>query len=466
MGWPVSAPYALLRLPDGLESEVHAGTVIGRLASSPLPIDHPGVSEAHALLSYRGDGLQLISLTGQRLQVEGRRAAFSVRLEAGLRIDLVDGLSVEVAEVHLPDHVLALELGDGAEWTRLGQLAGAEHYSVLVDPRPRLVAGEHPKALGRVASNAEGFVLHTPAGADVLRPGLEWDLAGWRLRGVAVQLSTVPRTRLGPDPGQPCALVLVGTDEVRVVPAAAPPFVLKDTSGAIVARLIDAERPVGRQSLADSLCGGSLGAFQTALSRLKETLRRAGVDPSFLLDCDRDGRPTTVRARMWVSPPHRRRAGPLHRYVQCGGGGLRWAGEPVLGVSLTVDEFEIAQLVALTPQGRILLLVEGAPTPTLLLRLAQLASALMDDPRSSLAAVWDADLAGAMPSEVLPIELEGTPILGLVITELPDEVRQLAAWLATPERPVHLVEARGEDELVLHPVHTWPEAGRTTPRSP
>jgi hypothetical protein len=460
----MSAPYALLRLPDGLEREVHAGTVIGRLASSPLPIDHPGVSEAHALLSYRGDGLQLISLTGQRLQVEGRRATFSVRLEAGLRVDLIDGHTLEVAEVHLPDHALALELDDGAGWTRLGQLGGVEHYSVLADPRPRLVVGEHPDALARVASNAEGFVLHTATGARILRPGLEEALSGWRLRAVAVPLSTVPRTRVGPDPGQPCALALRGPSEVLVAPAAAPPFLLKDLSGAIVARLIDAERPVGRQHLADALCDGSLGAFQTALSRLKDTLRRAGVDPSFLLDCDKDGHPTTIRARMWVSPPHRRRAGPLHRHLYGPGGALRWDGEPVLPISLTVDDFDVAQLIALTPEGRLLLVVEGAPTPALLLRLTQLASAHADDPRRSLAAVWDAELAGALPGEVLPTRLDSRPILALSAAGLPDEVEQLAAWLATPERPLHLVEAVEGDGLALLPVRTWPE--RPTPRTP
>ena len=40
----MTTPYVVLRLPDGSPHEVYPGCVIGRLASSPISLDHPEVS--------------------------------------------------------------------------------------------------------------------------------------------------------------------------------------------------------------------------------------------------------------------------------------------------------------------------------------------------------------------------------------------------------------------------------------
>ena len=54
---------ARFRLPDGSVETLCAGDIVGRIWSAALRIDDPDISEAHALLSLRGEGLWLLALS-------------------------------------------------------------------------------------------------------------------------------------------------------------------------------------------------------------------------------------------------------------------------------------------------------------------------------------------------------------------------------------------------------------------
>ncbi len=104
---------------DGTRYELAHGDFIGRLPNAALRIDHPAISEAHALVSLRADRLCLLTLRG-RLVLDGVRVN-DVRLEVGQSIELSRDVRLTVAEVVMPERVLAIE-GTGIGCTALGSV--------------------------------------------------------------------------------------------------------------------------------------------------------------------------------------------------------------------------------------------------------------------------------------------------------------------------------------------------------
>ena len=62
------------------------GDLVGRIWSAALRLDDPGVSEAHALVSLRGEELWLLGLRG-RFLVEGQPRT-EVAMAPGMRVRL------------------------------------------------------------------------------------------------------------------------------------------------------------------------------------------------------------------------------------------------------------------------------------------------------------------------------------------------------------------------------------------
>lgn len=109
---------AVVRLlaPDGALWALGPGDLIGRMATAALPIDDGRISEAHALVSLPAGELKLLGLRG-RFAVDGLPCK-EVVLSPGLWVELAPGLGLEVIDVELPDHMLALQ-GEGWPWTAL-----------------------------------------------------------------------------------------------------------------------------------------------------------------------------------------------------------------------------------------------------------------------------------------------------------------------------------------------------------
>ena len=102
--------YVRLELPDGQFAELGPGDLIGRLWSAALPLSDGRISEAHAMVSLRGQELKLLALRG-RFAVQGQGLS-SLVLAPGQVISMAEGLDLRVAEVFLPSKVLAIE-GEG-----------------------------------------------------------------------------------------------------------------------------------------------------------------------------------------------------------------------------------------------------------------------------------------------------------------------------------------------------------------
>lgn len=157
------------------------GDLIGRIPTAALRLNHPSVSEAHALLSLRGDHLALLGLRGP-LRVHGATQA-TVPLSPGLRITLCEGIALEVLSVALPASALALVVGGEAP-----VVLSASVYAVLPGPPPRLSVGFDAAAVAQVWSDAAAAWLAVPGGPpEEVVPG-----AAWRLSGVSVEATEVP----------------------------------------------------------------------------------------------------------------------------------------------------------------------------------------------------------------------------------------------------------------------------------
>src|SRR5689334_11332113 len=124
---------ALIRLPDGQRVLCYPGDLVGRMESCRVHIRDPRVSEAHALFSLRHQDLYLLFLR-KKGRTGDHELTWNLRLAPGVRVQLAEGLSLEVLSVQLPTEQLALSL-DGGEPVPVGN----QKYAIRPDQHPFLV---------------------------------------------------------------------------------------------------------------------------------------------------------------------------------------------------------------------------------------------------------------------------------------------------------------------------------------
>lgn len=164
--------------------KVRPGAIIGRLASAEVRVLDARVSSAHALVALRTGGFQLLALRG-RLQIDGVEEP-TVDLEVGSRVQLAEGVDLEVMEVELPERVLALQVDD-----TVVQL-WADVYSLVKSPTPELVPEYRAGALAYVCSSASGWLLERRDATTIpIVAGDEWALEGVRLFVTELPVSTL-----------------------------------------------------------------------------------------------------------------------------------------------------------------------------------------------------------------------------------------------------------------------------------
>ncbi len=194
--------FVTLLLPDGTLKQVASGDLIGRLPSAAVFLDDERVSEAHALVSLRGADLKILSLRG-RLVVDGKAMTEAV-LEEGMVIEPAPGLELTVADVTLPDAVLALQ-GDGLPRQILGGTT-----SVLLTPRPAIVQRYVGDAVAWVWPVGDGWRYRIGAGvAHVLAPGDVFEAGGHRFEAVGDPLAQAGRLDTRATPAEPLPLTMV-----------------------------------------------------------------------------------------------------------------------------------------------------------------------------------------------------------------------------------------------------------------
>ena len=231
---------ARIRLPNGDVETLYAGDIVGRTWSAALRIDDPEVSEAHAMLSLRGQQLWLLALR-RRFSVQGRTTD-AVQLSPGVRVRLASTVELVVDEVALPDSVLGLE-GPGLPPQAL---PGA--CSLDFDPHPRLVPGFQPGAAahfwmtgGDWRVRVGGQDLDLVVGRDIVLP------AG-TFRVIDIPLASAGRsaTRAGDGPLR----IVASFDTVHVHRGDGEVVVIAGQLARVISELVSVQQPMSWEELA------------------------------------------------------------------------------------------------------------------------------------------------------------------------------------------------------------------------
>lgn len=266
------------RLPDGSLRELGHGDQVGRLWSMALQLDDPRVSEAHAMVSLRGDQLRLLALRRMFL-VDGKPVGDAV-LTPGLEIGLAPDLAIVVESVDLPDEVLALE-ADGMTRQILGGVC-----SVLVERGvPRLVSRSGAADTAQIWGTGEGWRVRLPGEASRdLAVGDAFTIAGCTIRAVGAPLRSAdsPDTRLAGGVASPLTIV-THFDTVHIQRADRPPLVLSGLPARIVSELGAVDGPLAWEVLAREVWRDDVDKhtlrrrLDMNLSRLRKRLQDAQV---------------------------------------------------------------------------------------------------------------------------------------------------------------------------------------------
>jgi len=133
--------------------------------SAELQIRDARVSEAHAMVSLRGQQLQLLALRGVLLH--DRKVISKISLHPGVEVHLAKDLSLHVKEIRLPKSILALQLLGHAPvpLTR-------PTYSIVTAPEPVLIPRYEPGAAAHVWSAGGRWCLQTAEGVRDLEEGV------------------------------------------------------------------------------------------------------------------------------------------------------------------------------------------------------------------------------------------------------------------------------------------------------
>lgn len=189
-------PVVRFRLPDGAVVPARPGSHVGRAWSADVSIDDGRVSEAHAYVSLRDGALQLLALRG-RVRCGGRDTP-RLALAAGMRVELAQGVVLDVVDVRLGTTLLALEAAELSRQVLVGVT------SVVTEPALHLARGASPSAAALVWSDGLGWRLRVGDGpVTPLAPGRSFDVGRHTLHAVVVEASTggiretMPRARPG-----------------------------------------------------------------------------------------------------------------------------------------------------------------------------------------------------------------------------------------------------------------------------
>lgn len=268
--------FVRFRLPGGAIAELGHGDLIGRLWSAALSIPDARISEAHAMVSLRGQDLTLLALRG-RFALAGKSRS-SLVLEAGQAIALAEGLELLVEEVSLPAAVFAIE-GEG-----LPRVAVSGVCSLLTRPRPELVPRLVPDAPAHLWGDGEGWCLSMNGVSRPIKPGDSWELDGRRFQAVALSLDAAGRTATRLDGGVARGLrVVANFDTVHLYPEGGEALALSGLAARLVSEIVAFAGPVPWEVLARELWPDEDDVhllrhkLDVTLSRLRSRLREGGI---------------------------------------------------------------------------------------------------------------------------------------------------------------------------------------------
>lgn len=240
--------FVVLRDARGQNHTLGPGDIVGRNWCASLHIDDPRVSEAHALVSLRGDSLRLLALRG-RFQIDGR-VLNDTALTAGTRVSFAPGAEYEVLDVVVPEAVLAVRTPGQPDALLFGAAA------ILSIPEIHLA---HPTTDGATAwiwPVRDGARFREGAGEPRdLRPGDAFLVGGKSCALALVANRSSAPTAERSAVHQPLRIV-ARYETVHLHRRGLPPVVLDGVQARLVSELVAFSVPVAWRALAGELWPG------------------------------------------------------------------------------------------------------------------------------------------------------------------------------------------------------------------
>lgn len=265
----------MVAVGKGATTRLRPGDLIGRSRSATLQINDPRISEVHAYVSLRGGGLVLLALRGA-LAVDGICAA-EVQLEAGVEVVLAPGRVVTIAEIVVPDRVLAMSLDGGQLRPLIGDLLSLRHDGTLVD-------GFDPTAAVRLWSTADQWYLDAGDGPEVVGASVQRDIDGRAVRFAWVATNHVAASVTQGRSGFPPLRIISRWDSVQLQHAGAEPVLLAGLPARLLSELVAFGGSARWEHLAGELWSGQDPAsvrarWDKVLASLRKKLSRGGIRP-------------------------------------------------------------------------------------------------------------------------------------------------------------------------------------------
>ncbi len=250
--------------------EVCPGELIGRSDNAALCIHDPRISEAHAMVSLRGQALMLLPLRG-RLLLKGKPAP-EVLLEEGRVIELAPGLRLRCQEVSLAPTLLGISVPG------LPPLCLGSTLSLLASTPPKVVRGYVAQADAVFWS--VGATWHMSLANGEQRPiaiGDRIAIGTHSIDVVPIAVDAVAKAKTQ-HARSPLAFHVCG-EAVRVNRQIGASVLIGGIPGRIFASLLRAGRPLYWQSISAEVWEGELATelalrkrFDVSLARLRNRL--------------------------------------------------------------------------------------------------------------------------------------------------------------------------------------------------
>lgn len=261
------------------QHELGHGDIIGRLRSAALHLDDPRISEAHAMVSVRGDALKLMALRGRVFEVDVEagtaREANDITLRDGLDLGLGPDVILHVEEVFVPETVLAIE-GPGVLRYPLQAV-----MSLYLLPIPRILPGFHGDAPAVIWGEGGSWRLRKQgARAEILEAG-----SSFALGDLTFSVVEMPTAQSGVGgtvyPDQPLRIVV--SYDTAEIHAGERVTLLSGVQARILTELVAFDGPAPWDVLAGEVWGAGIdrvqlrARFDMAMLRLRKRLREGAV---------------------------------------------------------------------------------------------------------------------------------------------------------------------------------------------
>jgi len=246
---------------------------VGRSFAADVVLEDGCISEAHALVSLRGQALVLFALRG-RIRCDGRDVP-RVTLATGQVIQLAPEVELVVEQVSLPDEVLAVVGVNVAIPRQI--LAGV--LSLMNDgEQPHLEEGVQRDAAALIFSDGLSWFVRTTGTPKAVVDGDVFESKGTKIRFEAVKIEHAAVVETAP--GQPLEgriRLLSHFDTVKVWREDAPerPLTLAGVASRLVAELLAFGGPVRWELVAKAVWGdGDEGVLRHRLDVTLQKVRK------------------------------------------------------------------------------------------------------------------------------------------------------------------------------------------------